>query len=173
MHRIFRMYPYCKAMSKPRIWRPSYDAVERVSAKLPLAGRQLTVLGLEHKPWGHREIMNIKIAKTPELETFQADLVSAISPYLVKSGDGTAFLTSKGDPDVDGETIEYVATFVQKHTGAAFEPHITVGISDAETVRKVSARQGATPNLTIASVAVFQLGNVGTARKELWRRSPH
>jgi len=149
-----------------------YDSVRRVSAQLPVAGRQLAVLGLEHKPWGHQEITNIKLAKTPELETLQADLVSAISPYLVKTGDGTAFLTSKEEPDVDGETIEYVRTFVQKHTGAAFEPHITVGISDADTARKVGAQHEALPKLTIASVAVFQLGNVGTARKELWRQSP-
>lgn len=150
-----------------------YRAVERVSTELPLAGRQLTVLGLEHKPWGHQEITNIKLAKTRELETFQADLLSAISPYLVKTGDGSAFLSSKGDPDVDQETIEYVRTFVQKHTGAAFEPHITVGISDAETARKVTAQRRAPAKLTLASVAVFQLGNVGTARKELWRQSPH
>jgi hypothetical protein len=149
-----------------------YGAVERVSVELPLAGRQLTVLGVEHKPWGHQEITNIKVAKTPELETFQAHLVSAISPYLLKAGDASAFLTSKGDSDVDGETIEYVGTFVQKHTGAAFEPHVTVGISDAETARKVGTQQGVPPKLTIASVAIFQLGNVGTARKELWSLSP-
>jgi hypothetical protein len=159
---------YVEAKNLPAIYR----AVERVSTKLPLAGRQLTVLGLEHKPWGDQEITNIKIAKTRELETFQADLVSAISPYLLKTGDGTAFLSSTGDPDVDQKTIEYVRTFVQKHTGAAFEPHITVGISDAETALKVSAQQEAPAKLTVASVAVFQLGNVGTARKELWRQSP-
>ena len=159
---------YVKAKDLAAIYR----AVERVSAEFPLAGRQLTVLGLEHRPWDHQEITSIKIAKTRELEAFQADLVSALSPYLVKTGDGSAFLSSKGDPDVDQETIEYVRTFVQKHTGAAFEPHITVGISDAETARKVSAQQEAPPKLTIASVAVFQLGNVGTARKELWRQPP-
>jgi hypothetical protein len=149
-----------------------YMAVERVSAEHPVAGRQLAVLGLEHKPWARQEITNINIAKTPELEAFQAALVSAVSPYLVNAGDGTAFLTSKEEPDVDGETIEYVRTFVLKHTGAAFEPHITVGISDADTARKVSGQQEAPPNLTVVSVAVFQLGNVGTARKELWRQSP-
>jgi hypothetical protein len=160
---------YVEAKSLPAIYR----AVEGVSTKLPLAGRQLTVLGLEHKPWGDQEITNIQIAKIRELEAFQADLVSAISPYLVKTGDGTAFLSSAGELDVDQETIEYVRTFVQKHTGAAFEPHITVGISDPDTARKVSAQQEAPPKLTIASVAVFQLGNVATARKQLWRQSPH
>jgi hypothetical protein len=148
-----------------------YRAVEKVSADHPLVGQQLTVLGLEHKPWNGEEITNIKLAKTGELEAFQADLVSAVSPHLVERGDEHAFLTSKEDPGVDRETLEYVRTFVQKHTGTRFEPHITVGISDAETARQVSAQQGAPTKLTIAAVAVFQLGNVGTARKELWRDS--
>jgi hypothetical protein len=161
------LHGYAQAKNLPDL----YGVVRKVSAEHPLVGRQLAVAGLEHKPWGQQEITNIKIAKTAELEAFQAALVAAVSPYLVKTGDGTAFLTSREDPDVDAETIEYVRTFVQKHTGSGFEPHITVGISDADTARKVSAQQ-VPPELTIASVAVFQLGNVGTARKELWRYSP-
>jgi hypothetical protein len=149
-----------------------YRAVEKVSAQHPLVGQQLTVLGLEHKPWNREEITNIELAKIPDLDAFQADLVSAVSPYLIETGDRRAFVTFKQEPDVDAQTIEYVRTFVQKHTGSRFEPHITVGISDAETARKVSAQQSAPAKLTIASVAVFQLGNVGTARKELWRYSP-
>ena len=146
-----------------------YSAVSRVIVKRPLTGRQLNVSGLEHKPWDDKELTNIKIEKTPELEAFQADLVAALSPYLVEAGDKTAFFTSNEDASVDQQTIEYVRTFVQKHAGNRFEPHVTVGISDAETARKVTAQHSASAKVTIASVAVFQLGNVGTARKELWR----
>lgn len=149
-----------------------YRAVQKVSAEHPLIGRQLPVAGLEHKPWDHQEITNIQIEKSPELEAFQSDLVTVLSPYLVPAGDTNAFFTSKGDSGVDQQTIEYVRTFVQKHTGGQFEPHITVGISDAETARQVTAQQDTPAKVTIASVAVFQLGNVGTARKELWRYSP-
>ena len=150
-----------------------YRVVEKMSVEHPLAGRQLTVAGLEHKPWNREQITNIKIEKTPELEAFQAALVAALSPYLVATGDKSAFFTSNEDSGIDEQTIEYVRTFVQKHTGSRFEPHITVGISDAETARKVTAQEGTPARLTIASVAVFQLGNVGTARKELWHYSPH
>jgi hypothetical protein len=149
-----------------------YSAVEKVSAAHPLTGRQLTVVGLENKPWNDEHITNIKLEKTPELDGFQAALVAAVSPYLIETGNESAFLTSKDDPGIDQETIEYVRAFVQKHTGSRFEPHITVGISDAETARKVSAQEETPPSLTIASIAIFQLGNVGTARKELWRYSP-
>lgn len=149
-----------------------YGAVGKIAGKHPLVGRQLTVDGLEHKPWNDEELTNIKIEKTPELDAFQADLVTALSPYLVEAGDRGAFITSRGDPGIDRETIEYVRTFVQKHTGNRFEPHITVGISDPETARRVSVQEETPAKLTIASVAIYQLGNVGTARKELWRYPP-
>jgi hypothetical protein len=150
-----------------------YSAVEKVSAAHSLSGRQLTVAGLEHRPWNHEEITNIKIGKMRELEAFQAGLVAALSPYLVAAGDTREFFTSKGDAGVDQQTIEYVRTFVQKHAGSRFEPHVTVGISDAETARKATAQQETPARMTIAAIAVFQLGNVGTARKELWHYSPH
>jgi hypothetical protein len=146
-----------------------YSAVRKVTVKRPLTGRQLNVTGLEHKPWDDKQLTNIKIEKTPELEAFQADLIAALAPYLVEAGDKTAFVTSDGNSSVDQQTIEYVRTFAQKHAGTRFEPHVTVGISDAETARKVSAQHSAPAKVMIASVAVFQLGNVGTARKELWR----
>jgi hypothetical protein len=149
-----------------------YGAVETIAGKHPLVGRQLTVDGLEHKPWNNQELTNIRIEKTPELDAFQAALVTVLSPYFVEAGDGSAFITSKEDPGIDRETIEYVRTFVQKHTGNRFEPHITVGISDAQTARKVSVQVGPPARLTIASVAIYQLGNVGTARKELWHYPP-
>lgn len=149
-----------------------YRSVAKVSAKHPLAGKQLAIDGLEPKPWNAQSLTNIKVEKTPELEAFQADLIAALSPYLVAAGDTSAFFRSKGDSEVDRQTIEYVATFVQKHSGSRFEPHITVGISDAETARQVAAQQKVPASLTIAAVAVFQLGNVGTARKELWHDSP-
>src|SRR4030095_2423949 len=80
-----------------------YGAVEKVSGKHPLVGRQLAVDGLEHKPWNDEQLTNIKIEKTHELDAFQADLVTALSPYLVEAGDRSAFITSKEDPDLDRE----------------------------------------------------------------------
>jgi hypothetical protein len=148
-------------------------AVRTVSQKHPLIGRQLAVNGTEHKPWkDDAEITNIKVEKVPELESFQSDLLTALSRYFVESGDQHAFVTSQEDPEVDQETIDYVRTFAQKHVGTQFTPHVTVGISDAETARQVTAQHVPPAKLTIAAVAVFQLGNVGTARKELWRYSP-
>jgi 2'-5' RNA ligase len=149
-----------------------YGAVRKVTLQRSLIGRHLAVNGLEHQPWNGEELTNIKIAKTPELDAFQAALIAAVSPYFSGPGDSSAFVTSKEDSDIDQQTIEYVRTFVQKHTGSEFKPHITVGISSVETAQKISALQTPPAKVTIDSVALFQLGNVGTARKELWRYSP-
>ena len=63
-------------------------------------------------------------------------------------------------------TIEYVRTFVPKRTGDGFEPHITVGISDAPPADSFDPTA-----FKVDALAVYQLGNIGTARKELWRHS--
>jgi hypothetical protein len=148
-----------------------YQAVSKVMLQHPLVGEQLTVEGLQSKPWNGEQLTNIEIEKTAGLEAFQASLIAALAPFQVASGDQRAFVSSGARSSVDQETIEYVATFVQKHTGDRFEPHITVGISDAETARKIVAQPTSPAKVTIVSVAVFQLGNLGTARKQLWRQS--
>jgi len=162
------LHAYVQSKNLPDV----YQAVSKVTLQHPLVGEQLTVKGLESKPWNGEQLTNIAIEKTAELEALQASLIAALAPLQVASGDQRAFVSSGASSDIDRETIEYVSTFVQKHTGDRFEPHITVGISDADTARKVSARPAGSTKVTIVSVAVFQLGTVGTARKQLWRQSP-
>jgi hypothetical protein len=142
-----------------------FAAVEQIAAKHPLVGQTLTARGLENSPWQGHQITSIKIDKTPELTALQGDLVAALQPYSVDSGGADAFVTTPAEPHVGDETIEYVRTFVPKRTGEGFSPHITVGISDSPPAGDSKPVQFA-----VAALAVYQLGNVGTARKELWRR---
>jgi hypothetical protein len=142
-----------------------FAAVEQVGARHPIVGQTLTASGLESSPWQGHQITSIDIEKTPELATLQSDLVAALRPYSVESGDAAAFMTTPGEPHVGDETVEYVRTFVPKRTGDGFKPHITVGITDTPPASQLEPMQ-----FTVAALAVYQLGNVGTARKELWRR---
>lgn len=162
------LHRYVRAKDLPEI----YAAVERVAAKHPLIGQQLTVKGLEHTPWQGHQVTTINVEKTTELEAMQSALVAALLPYAVESGDSNAFLTSSEEPQVGQQTIDYVKTFVDKQTGDRFKPHITVGISDAETADKVAAQPVEPMKFKVASVAIYQLGDVGTARQELWHYSP-
>lgn len=145
-------------------------AVEGVSARHRLAGAKLETAGLEHSAWGEAEVVSIKVEKTPELAALQADLVAALRPFAAPSGGPDAFVTSPGPPEIDAKTLEYVQTFEQKQTGERFEPHITAG----EISRTAKDELPPFPHTTfsIETLAIYQLGNIGTARKELWRAAP-
>ncbi len=155
------LHRFVKVEDLPKL----FAAVEQVGAKHPIVGQTLSAGRLESSPWQGHQITSIDIEKTPELATLQSDLVAALRPYSVESGDAAAFMTTPGEPHVGDETVEYVRTFVPKRTGDGFKPHITVGITDTPPASQLEPMQ-----FTVAALAVYQLGNVGTARKELWRR---
>jgi hypothetical protein len=155
------LHRYVRVDDLPKV----FAAVEQVGAKHPIVGHTLTAGGLESSPWQGHQITSIEIEKTPELAALQSDLVAALLPYSVESGNADAFMITPGEPHVGNETVEYVRTFVPKRTGDGFKPHITVGITDTPPPGGLDRVP-----FTVAALAVYQLGNVGTARKELWRR---
>jgi 2'-5' RNA ligase len=144
-----------------------FAAVEGVAAKHRLAGTTLRTAGLERSAWGDAELISIKVAKTPELAALQAELVAALRPLATPRGGHDAFVTSPGPAEIDAQTIEYVQTFEQKQTGDRFKPHITAGETDRAIEDKLPPFPDTT--FTVETLAIYQLGNSGTARKELWR----
>jgi hypothetical protein len=158
------LHRFVAARDLPQI----HAAVERVLAQHPLAGKELTATGLEHSRWDDADIVSIKLETSPELAALQTDLIRALQPYPKPSGGRDAFVTSPGPPDIDAKTIQYVTTFEQEQVGDRFKPHITIGLADsAKTEQRALST---TPmKFTIEAVTIYQLGNVGTARKQLWR----
>lgn len=144
-----------------------YAAAERAVAKQALPG-QFHSTGLESAPWGDKAMTSIKVRKTPELSALQNELVIALAPYAVRSGDETAFVRTPDAPTVDSATIDYVTGFVPKRTGENFQPHITAGLSSAQFARGLSAKDFES-TFKPAGIAIYQLGNAGTARKLLKR----
>jgi hypothetical protein len=166
---ISLLHQYVRERDLPSV----FAAVERVLSQHPLAGLELTTKGLEHQPWNDKHVSSISLEKPHELDGVQNELVAALRSYRVQSGNASAFVTSASDRHIDPTTLDYVATFVGKHTAENFKPHITVGLSSAEFAEGLKADEAArTPiKFKVQDVAVYQLGNVGTARKELWRAS--
>jgi hypothetical protein len=150
-----------------------YSAVERVLSKHPLVGKRLAATGLEHSRWEDADIVSITVEKNEALRRMQTDLIEALRPYTAPSGGRDAFVTSPGPGDIDGQTIQYVTSFEQKQVGERFKPHITVGLADSRTAQQLQSELTAPKTFTIGAIAIYQLGNVGTARKQLWRSSKH
>lgn len=159
------VHEFVRTQDLPKV----YADVERVFSQHPLVGKELTVKGLEPTPWNGTQMWSVSVEKSDELVTAQEQLVEVLRPYAIDTGGADAFVTS-GDPSgINDETIKYVRTFREKHTGEGFKPHITIGLGDESSGEKLKPQLPAAEKFKVMSVAVYQLGNDGTARKELWR----
>lgn len=104
----------------------------------------------------------------PALASLQQAVVDAVAPYAMSGGTAAAFVPDPSGPIVQG-TIDWVERFVPDASGARFWPHVTVGVAPYEKLRPIAAEPFAGFEFGVAGVAIYQLGNYGTAAKLLWR----
>jgi hypothetical protein len=144
-----------------------YAAVDKVIADLQPKALRLSATGYEASAWQGGTLVNLTIQKGAELDRLQETLVKALAPYSVERSDERAFARTFDSMHVDPMTIEYVATFVPKQVGEGFKPHITVGLSDATSAERLQSQPFTPITFHPASIAIYQLGDIGTARRKL------
>jgi hypothetical protein len=128
----------------------------------------LTESGLAASPWGNDVMVSINVRKTPELARLQSDLVKASEPFSAPSGDARAFFATPDSPQIKPQTIDYVKRFTSEKVGDNFSPHVTAGLASAQLARELQSEGFADKELVASRVAIYQLGNDGTARRRLW-----
>jgi hypothetical protein len=109
----------------------------------------------------------IVVELNPELIQLQQDLIDAVAPYTVETGTTAAFATTPEEPDVNEATTHYVQVFVPEHSGKNYLPHVTVGLAPVDYLNAMLAERFDAFTFSLASASVYQLGNFGTARKQL------
>jgi hypothetical protein len=119
-------------------------------------------------------LAGIVIEPTDDLLRYQKKLIDAVTPYTVKLGTAAAFVTTKEDPDINQQTIDYVETFVPKASGKDFNPHVTIGISTQDYLKKMLDEKFESFTFSPVGASVYHLGNYGTARTKLkgWEFKP-
>lgn len=147
-------------------------AIEKAIAQVmdeekPLA-IDLLATGMEHGIWAGVAITSINIKPTAKLSRLQHLVAKAIEPFKATGGNVMSFSTTKELPKIDGEIVSYVEQFATKSSGEKYKPHVTVGVARADFVKKLEAEPFETFSFAPAGVAIFQLGNFGTAQKQLW-----
>lgn len=128
----------------------------------------LLATGMEHGIWAGVAITSINIKPTAKLSRLQHLVAKAIEPFKATGGNVMSFSTTKELPKIDGEIVSYVEQFAVKSSGEHYKPHVTVGIAHADFVKKLEAEPFETFSFAPAGVAIYQLGNFGTAQKQLW-----
>ena len=144
-----------------------YEAAEKV-----LAGANVTAMKLEaskyyYIPSGEIGLAGIVAKPTPELIKLQSDLIAAVEPFTVRTGDSSAFVTTPDDPQIDPFLIEYVAAFVPKGSGENFNPHVTTGVAPRAYLHQMLQEPFEPFTFSPAGAAVYQLGQFGTAARKL------
>jgi hypothetical protein len=151
-----------------------YSAAGKVLARANVTALKLEASRYYYIPTGSNGLAGICAKPTPELLKLQADLIAAVAPFTVETGDSAAFVPTPDDPTIDPTLIEYVSTFVPKGSGEHFNPHVTTGVAPREYLDQMLAEPFMPFRFSPAGAAVYQLGQFGTAARKLkeWDLQP-
>ena len=134
-----------------------------------MASLSYQALKITHADWGFPgygpTVLMVEVS--PEVIDFQAKLVNAVTPFVESGGTDAAFVTDPGEV-ISPTIIDWVEKFVPNQIGKGkYFPHLTVGVAKFDDLKVIEAEPFDPIIVHPASVAVYHLGNYGTARKLL------
>jgi hypothetical protein len=145
-------------------------AVEKlVKSDNPVKGK-LTASGFYYIPVNGLGLAGITADTTTWLMRFQAKLIEVLTPYMTEGTDAGFVQNKNGTPIAKG-TSSYVNAFVPEHSGAKFNPHVTIGLAHEAFLKDLLEKPFNRFTFSNTSVSIYQLGDFGTAQKKLWSTS--
>jgi hypothetical protein len=146
-----------------------FDAVEMTLAETELASLSYEAVKITHADWGFPGIAPtaLLVEVNDEVLAFQARLLEAIAPFVEPGGDAAAFVADPGE-EISPTIIDWVEAYSPAQIGAGrYLPHLTVGVATFDDLKVIEAQPFDAFAVHPAGVAVYHLGNNGTARKLL------
>jgi hypothetical protein len=139
-------------------------AIKKVLAAERPAALQLRANGIDYVMWGGVAVTVLVVERTPALMRLHQKVIDAVAPFSVSGGTAAAFVGA----DANAETMGWVETYVPQSSGEQYLPHVTAGVAAEAFVKQLKAAPFEAVAFRPAGVAVYQLGNFGTAAKKLW-----
>jgi hypothetical protein len=128
---------------------------------------QLSSKGFYYYPTNGLGLAGITIDTTPALMRFQSKIIEALKPYIVVGTDAAFVQNTDGTPIAKGSDT-YVNGFIPDHSGAKYNPHVTIGLAHEDFLNALIAAPYHPFTFKCSSLSIYQLGDYGTARKKLW-----
>ena len=97
----------------------------------------------------------------------QASLIAAVEPFVESGGTADAYVTTAAEPEINQDTINYIERYVPDHSGENYLAHVTVGLAKLDFLADLESKPFEPFAFHLAGFAVFQLGNNGTAQRQL------
>jgi hypothetical protein len=149
-----------------------FDAVTAAITQVPLAEQptamKLRTSSLDYVRFEGLAVAVLVVERTPELVRLHNKITDAVAPFSVSGGTPAAFVGA----DAVAGTVDWVETFVPKASGENYSPHITAGIATEAFLKQLKAEPFEPLAFWPDALAVFQIGNFGTAAKKLWEHHP-
>jgi hypothetical protein len=146
-----------------------YEAVGELVADTDMTSLAYQAVKIAHADWGFPgygpAVLLVEVS--PEVLDFQARLAAAVAPFTEPGGTAEAFVTDPGEV-ISPTIIDWVEAYVPAQIGAGkYLPHLTVGAAKFEDLAVIEAEPFDAFAVRPAGVAVYHLGNNGTARELL------
>jgi hypothetical protein len=146
-----------------------YDAVGKTVEATDLASLAYKATKITHADWGFPGVAPTvpMVEVGDKVLDFQSALLAAITPFVESGGTAAAFVADPGET-IGPTIIDWVEKFVPDQIGAGrYFPHLTVGVATFDDLKIIEAEPFDPFAVHPADVAVYHLGNNGTARKLL------
>jgi hypothetical protein len=146
-----------------------YEAVERTVTATDLSALAYTATKITHADWGFPGIAPtvLSVETNAAVLDFQAELLASIDPFVESGGTAAAFVADPGE-EISQSIVDWVEKFVPDQIGAGkYYPHLTVGVATFDDLKVIEAEPFEAFAVNPARVAVYHLGNNGTARELL------
>jgi hypothetical protein len=145
------------------------DAVGAVVAGVDLASLDLRATKIAHAEWDTPGlgIASLMLGRDPRLLALQGRLIAAVAPFAATQGTAAAFVTDREEPSVNATTVGYVARFVPDHCASHYEAHLSIGMARRRDLEAFEAEPFEPFDVRAETVAAYQLGDNGTARRRL------
>jgi len=144
-----------------------YEAVEKILTETDMSSLGYQAVKITHADWGFPgygpTVLLVQVS--PEVLAFQAKLEAAVAPFVESGGTAEAFVADPGEV-ISPTIIKWVEGYVPDQIGdGKYLPHLTVGAGKFDDLKIIEAEPFDAFAVHPSGVAVYHLGNNGTARK--------
>jgi hypothetical protein len=146
-----------------------YAAIAEAVATANPPSWKLKAFKYYYIPAGPIGLAGMVVEVTDDLLRLQQTLIDAVTPFSIATATADAFFRLPSEPMLHEvpTLVQYIGAFVPEHSGKNFMPHVTIGVGTKEYLDAMLAAPFEAFTFSPAGASVYQLGDFGTARKNL------
>jgi 2'-5' RNA ligase len=147
----------------------AYVAIERTLAATDASALSYHVPGITYSEhWGPpgQAAAVLGVQPNQAVLDLQLNLLTAVAQHTGTAGTDAAFVRDPGQ-QISQTTKDWVETYHPDQTGPNYTAHLTVGLDTVEHLKELQAEPFDAFDVHPLALAVYQLGNNGTARQLL------